>query len=260
MKTSLYQERTSLRVYFIAIIIFIIGVLLIYWSSPNQWLGNKEPLTTVVGSFGIVLLTTVSLGLIWELFVRRAFLEEFYTRVGIAAEIRTAGLIGYTDKFYEAPEWADYFKKANSLDIFFAYGSTWRKINKQNLEEFIRRGGILRVVLPDPDNPDVTVPLAKRFSYTQEDLISRINDALDFFKTLKSSNPEVHLNIWLISKQPLFTFYRFDGTIILTMYQHRNEQVPIPTFIAVRSGKLFEFVNREFEAMVKENGLAKKVL
>jgi hypothetical protein len=254
--TNIAQDRTNYLVYLIAIIVSALGVLLIYWASPGEWLGSRQPLTTILQALGITLLTSVSIGLLWELFVRRTFLEELKMRIGIAGDIDAAGLIGFTDHFYESPEWESYFTKSNQLDIFFAYGSTWRNVNEGNLRVFVKKGGEIRVVLPNPDDTNVMNELARRFSYSLEEMVSKEKEALVFFESLKRLKDDAKVKIWLTSKAPLFTFYRFNSTIILSLYNHRPGRGGVPTFIASEGGKLYDNIILEFDSMIQENGLA----
>lgn len=250
------RGKPAFLVYIAAMLVAAFGGALIYLSGLEKFCAENGPVATVIRSLGLSLLTTVAIGLIWQLFVRKAFLEELLHIFRVADEVTSAGIIGFIERFYEL-EWASYFSGANTLDIFFAFGRTWRGANKQNLQEFVRKGGQIRIVLPDPNDNLTMAELARRFNFTQDELIKRVRDALGDFQSLQSERDDAKIAIWLLTKAPLFTFYRFDSTVILTLYNHRPGRVPIPIFIAKRGGKLFDFVMSEFDAMICANGLAK---
>jgi len=73
----------------------------------------------VVRELGNSLLTTVSLGIIWQLFGSRAFLNEVLAKVGISKELTFAGIKQVTDSFHNEIDWAAMFRNTASLDIFF---------------------------------------------------------------------------------------------------------------------------------------------
>jgi len=250
----LLQETTNLRAWLIALVVAIIGVALLGWTAhPNFWIGH-ESWQELVRAIGSLLIVAVAVSLLWEVVLRRSFLNEVMNRVKTAEEVEAAGLLGFTDEFYREPDWVPLFKVVKELDIFFAYGRTWRHTFDQQLKEVAKRNKArIRVVLPDPESTPTMSQLAERFSYTPEKLKSLIEEAKAYFEDLRSvsGNTGAKIEIWLLPDPPLFTFYRFDHTVILTLYSHAHERRLVPTFIIQRGGKLYEFAINEFEAILK---------
>jgi hypothetical protein len=258
----IYQERTTLRSWIIAIIFAVLGVAGLFFSTfpgfTDYWSG-KELLRQLVFGLGFFLLAPIAIGVLWELFIRRAFVDEIINRLRIAEEVRSAGIVGYTDNFNSGIDWDSYFKNASKLDILFSYGTTWRNMNEGNFKEFINRGGEIRVVLPDPDDDDTVSELARRFYYEQDQLHTRINEAIKFFKDLKSGKKDAKIDVWLLNQPLLFSFYKFDNTIIMALFRHGSGRGGVPTIITQSGGRLYDFVSAEFDGMIQENGLARKL-
>jgi hypothetical protein len=69
-------------------------------------------------------------------------------------------------------------ESANHVDLFFAYGRTWRTTHATPLRQLIERNGTrLRVVLPDRDDEALMRQLSAKFRYSEADLIKNIDDA-----------------------------------------------------------------------------------
>lgn len=255
---KVFKERTTLISWLIAIVAGVIGGGLIYWTTFDYW-NDKGVIREIVTGFGFFLLAPVAINILWQVFLRRAFVDELTNRFRVAEEVRSAGIIGYADHFYYDTEWASYFNNSNRLDMFFSYGRTWRAVNERNLEEFLKKGGAIRLVLPDPDHNETVSELARRYYMTEGDLRDSIKEALGFFEQLKSTVSNAKIDIWLLPKPPLFAFYRFDNNIIMTLFNHRPGRVGVPTIIIQRGGKLYDFISAEFDAMIQEGGLARRI-
>lgn len=261
--SNILQERTTLRTWLLAIVVIIVGGGLIYLSAIQSLWTDREPWQTVVRTLGSVLIVTVAVGILWQLFVRRAFLEEVLGRIKIAQELNSAGIVGFTDSFYAEPDWASLFQGVKRLDIFFAYGRTWRNVHRRELEELAKRTDAqIRVILPDIDDHLTISDLARRFNCTAESIKTLIAEAKDDFTRLKTigGNTGAKIDIWALPAPPLFTFYRFDDSFVLTLYSHRRERSPVPTFVVKRGGKLYDILFNELDAMIRPpNNLARHI-
>ena len=180
-------ERTLQRTIIIALSLTIVSCLLIVAAQALP--AGKTWLATILTNVGSFFLASVVLGVVFEVWQKKTFLEEVFAEAKIVEQIRAAGLIGYSPGFYETVDWSALFAKSTSLDIFFAYGATWRNIHQQQLEQLVSRNGArLRVVLPDPTNETVLKEMSSRFSLPEAELVRRIEEAIGFFKDLECSN------------------------------------------------------------------------
>lgn len=252
-------ERTTLRTSLTALIVAIIGVLLLVIAEINalwMWIGVESIqniVQSVLKDVGSLLLASVAISLLWELVGKRAFLDELLSRVHLSEDIKEAGIIGVTPSFHRNIDWDSLFHNVNELDIFFLYGQTWRHTHVEHLHEAARRHVKIRVVLPDPTDNISISELSRRIGTTDERIQDLIKEAARGFKNLEEVGATV--TIWYYSRLPLFSFYRFDHTIVLALYT--NAQKAVPTFLLEEGGSLYNFVRAEFSNMTSGKGPSK---
>lgn len=259
---KLFSERVNLRTVIIAIGVALFGLLLLYLSADNSIWTDREIWQTVIRDLGGLLLVTVALTLSWEIMGKRAFMDEVLAKAQISKEIKYAGIIRISDSFHHDIEWKSYLRSVNKLDIFFAYGQTWRNTYYQELRDVAsREDARIRVVLPDPDDELTIIELSRRFNYTTETLIELIKEAKEFFRRLRPVGGKgAQIYVWYLPAAPTFSFYRIDKKAILALYTHRKERAPVPTFVCEMGGTLYDYIRKEFDAMISDNGLARLIV
>ncbi|TAK01993.1 hypothetical protein EPO44_08635 [bacterium] len=231
-----------------------------YFAAKDQWWSGYESWQIVARNIGSLCVVSVAITFLWELFGKRAFRDELLAKAGLSQEIRTAGLTKITDSFLRDLDWEPLFRTVSKLDIFFAYGQTWRNTHWEKLVAAASRGIRVRVVLPDPEHDATVTELAKRFNYTKDRVVELIKGAEKEFSQLgsKSSGAGTTVDIWYLPAAPLLTFYRFDFKAVIALYTHRTERVPVPAFVVESPGTLYNFVRQEFDAMIdQKSGMAK---
>ncbi len=258
-KIKFFKERVNLRTILVALGIAILGVILLYISAKDFWSGY-EAWQVVVQNIGGLLVITVAITLFWELWVKRAFLDEVLAKVRVAEEIKLAGVVRITDSWHRDIEWESLFRTVKKLDIFFAYGHTWRSNNDRQLKEVAaQKDARIRVVLPDPEDEQTVSELSRRFDYTSERLRELIREAETYFRNLRSvsGNNGAQIDIWFLPAAPQFAFYRFDRIAVFTLYSHSRERMPVPAFVVEMGGTLYDYIRKEFGAMIRPDGLAR---
>ena len=76
--------------------------------------------------------------------------KELLDAARLSADVQNAGLRRIAVHYLDI-EWDDLLEGANHVDLFFAYGRTWRTAHATPLRRLIERNGTrLRVILPDP--------------------------------------------------------------------------------------------------------------
>jgi len=261
--SKLIKEKVNLQNFLVALVIAIIGIGVLYISAREDWWKNYKVWQTVLQNVGSLLMVTVALSLLWELYGKRSFLDEVLSKAQISKEITFAGITKITDSFHHYDiDWKTYFSTVNKLDIFFAYARTWRNTYTEELQKVAaREGARIQIVLPDPEDKQVIVELARRFNYTEDKMKRLIRETETYFRNLSKSAGAngAQIDIWFLPAAPLFSFYRFDRVGILALYTHRRELVSVPTFVCEMGGTLYDYIRKEFKAMISEGGLAKCV-
>lgn len=272
---GLYVERTSLRTRILAIFVFLVGVLLLIMANGWSWLRSHSIATALVRDFGSLLIASVTVALLWELYAKRAFIDELLlkgrasindliARTILARELQEAGLRSFTTDFAHRVEWLALFKGARRVDLFFSYARSWMNTNNAQLKELSEREGArIRVVLPDPHNDEVVSELARRFGKTPEEIKANIlasrDDLLRIFVQPFDEDNKPDFSLFYARTTPQFTFYRFDNRSVLALYKHREGRGGVPVFEAEDGGTIHLFVQQEMDAFIGDERLARRV-
>jgi hypothetical protein len=273
---GLYRERTSLRTRLLAIFVLLFGILLLVAANGWDWLRHHYILTSLVRDCGSLLIVSVPVAVLWELYAKRAFIDELLSkarasvndliaRTILARELQEAGLRAFTTDFAHQVNWLDLFRNARRVDLFFSYARSWMNINNAQLEELARREGArIRVVLPDPDNQELVSELARRFGkQTDEIRASILATRDDFFRMFvtpfQDNRQGPDFSLFYASTAPQFTFYRFDSRSVLALYKHRQGRGGVPVFEAEEGGTIHLFIQQEMDAFIGDEQLARRV-
>jgi len=260
-ENKLYEEKVNLLILIMAILMVCIGIVLAYVSALFEDLGKRHEIwRAVIQELSGSLFITGAITSLWELIVKRAFLNEILDKVKISKEIAASGIIEVSN--FNGIDWKTYLStNINKLDIFFAYAYSWRHDHVEELKGIAaNKNAQIRIVLPDYNNPQIVNELARRFNYSESKLIDKIKEAEIFFENLHPSTSKgASVNIWLLPTTPQFTFYRLDNIAIIALYSHRRELTTVPAIVCKKGGMLYDYICNEFNSMIDLNGLAKPV-
>jgi hypothetical protein len=182
--------------------------------------------------------------------------EDVLSKITISSSIDNAGLIDITMQPRNL-NWDDLFDKVNEIDVFFTYARTWRNVNNNLLDQFIRRKGCrLRVVLPDPENNVILQELSNRFAKSPEEFRNLIHEATKDYLKMREIGGKygTTVEIWHASVTPMFTIYRFDKTVILALGSYKSAKGDVPHLICQPEGTLYKYATGEFETLIGEDG------
>lgn len=253
---GVYAERTTLRVILLALTAAATGILFIVLSNTWVFLQSYPGAQAVIKDLGSLMVASVAVAVLWELYARRAFLSEILSTTRLADEVKTTGLIGVSAKWRGEVNWPRLFNTASEMEIFFTYGSTWRNTYKEEIEAFARRKHTrATLLLPDPANAVVMAAIGQRTGMTADQLIARIKAAETDFINLFNVEGKAHekLTIWHLPFVLSYSYYRFDNTAIFTLYHHRLDRQEVPTFLIEKGGSLFRFFEDEMNAFTGES-------
>jgi ribonuclease D len=237
-----YERLTTSTFYVISLVVILLGLGLVLLSAQTNWWTGKKPWEEFFSQVGTALIVAVGLAGVWELVGKRAFKREILETARTVTDIETAGLARVGTRIFDEVDWDEHFRMAKELDIYFAYGRTWRGLNRGRLRDMIRRGGRVRVYLPDPTDTTSIEQLSRRFANMQPaNLIAAIDDARgDLEQLAKTGDVKVSYR----SGDPVYSFYRFDSTFIVALYTHRPERQDVPMMVCTVGGTLYDFFER----------------
>lgn len=247
-----YKELTTARTILVAVGAAAIGLIMLYVSGLDIF---SDGIKALLNNLGSALIVSVALAVIWDLWGRRAFSREILETARTTAEVEASGLTHVGTNYVEDPDWENLFRDVRKLDIFVAYGRTWRNAQLSRLKAVAARPDArIRVYLPDPDDLETIEHLADRFSMASSDLISAIKEAKRDFEALKVYRGAV-VEIYYRKGDVVFSCYRFDKTAIFILYSHARKRAQVPTFVCRDGGSLYQFVRDEFKGIHDQSTL-----
>jgi len=258
---TIQRENTNLRTIIIAILVFGLGLALLY--AADNWIISSPSFQTVVRNLGGLLIATVTVTILWELAAKRAFVSELMATARLAEDVRSAGISKIPGDFLKEIDWAEWLGKVHKLDILFVYGRTWRGMHDHELRALAaRKGARVRIVLPDPEDEIIVSELARRNDTKPEIVRQEITQAAADFISIFTKTPRAaaDFSLWYLSMCPTFSFFRLDRTAVIALYKHSKGRDYTPHFVVQDGGKIYSFIRQEFDAIISEDkGLARKV-
>lgn len=256
---KLLRERTTLRTWLTAIVVTALGILMLFLAEFKVLWASNQSIQSILRDIGSLLIASVAISLLWELVGKRAFLDELLPKVRLSEDILSAGIIGFKSTVFGGEvDWDSLFHNVRELDILYSYGMTWFNFNRGRLNEAIKRHIKVRVVLVDPDDDNTIAILARRYNQEAEQVKAKIKESVEYLTKLRDKGAKI--SIWLLPAVPLYSFYRFDHTILISLYSHLPEEQSGkgPVFLLDEKGILSKFVLEEFDRMVRPNNTFSK--
>jgi hypothetical protein len=243
---SIKSRRLRITATVLAVLLLAVLTLVISEHIGIKWL------STLLNELGSILIASTALALVFDYWQKEAFFNDLFRQARIATQVRASGLVGFSLTPHDKVDWDDLFGQSTKLDVFFVYGSTWRHAHRHRVVSMLtKRTAKLRAMLPDPASSDAIDELARRFRVAPDDLVGRIRDAIEYFDELGREFPD-KVEVILIHRSLVFSFYRFDGMAVLALYKHQGGRGGVPTLLAERGGSLYDFVRDEWDGIVRE--------
>jgi len=250
-------SRIRAWVVIVSLVIFLLGLLCLWIASRIHGKGFW-PLFFL--ELAAILIVAALIQVVWESYGKTVFLEETLREYSISEELHKAGLISYTNDFDLCIEWDNILTETKHFDAFFGYARHWRGSHSTALTALMKKEKVeIRIVLPDLRNPDVVRTLSLRYidevtgnPMTEEEVVRRIQESLDFYHTRKQQNGSLDANIkiYLLPQPLLYSYYRFDEMSVATFFKHEPGVGGVPTFVFDNDGTLGEFFSSDFKSIV----------
>ena len=183
----------------------------------------------------------------WDLRGRRDMIDEVLARVELRSDLEVTGLQRASMDWRIVP-WSELITEAKEIDVFIAYGSTWLSTNSTELATFAKqRRNKMQYILPDPEDETAMTVLAARFEYTPEVIKQKIYESARTVAKI-SRDGSADIRVRFRPGAPTFTCYRFDNTVVVTLYTHQVGRGAIPTLV-LEGGTISEFFKNDIHGM-----------
>ena len=219
-KISILLERNS---NLIIVIVCIVLLLIIKFVSPYSLLVSKSSSLLIGMVTG--LLSAAVLNLMWEIRSKAVFYEEmeknFFDRidsiisdVNVLKLVNDDGLVYIATDFHKGIEWKRYIEGAKEIDICWWSGRSWIKGNKIALNEFIKNGGAIRIIMPDIENPYVMEQMCRDSGFLEEQLYLAQKEAISLLAEFDRSN----ISVEFMSRVPRYMYIRIGNHVCVAAY------------------------------------------
>ena len=228
----------------VALLVGLVGgiLLLVFASRETLW-----------HDIGAILTTSVTMSLIFQLWLLKDLLQDLFNYVRSADHWSRSGLSGFYLNFHDVP-WSDLFEKSDRLSLMVAYARTWRNAHHAELSDFVSiPDRSIEVILPDPSSNVSMVEYGRRFNISSDQMTELVNEAIDFFITLgKNAHQRSKVTIYLFQRTFQFSFYRFSQGAVIASYSHRRDRGGIITVLADRGGDLYRWAGDEWNQITSD--------
>lgn len=226
----------------------------IKWGWDQFWINwiNNIVLASISG---------LSVGIIYELFLRKNMRDEILSLVNIKRNIDNSGIQDYFLEFKNyINEIKNYLQKSKTIDIYLSYGSTIFNILSADLSDaFKRKNTTINIFVLDKNNPFVD-SLGNLWgkidkTYDKEGIKNKIDSTLALLIRLADTAYEAEdhavVNIFTLKYHPInYSFYKFDEIILFCPSKvHEEKEFRAISLICKNHNKndLFNWVNDELE-------------
>lgn len=244
-----FRQLTTLQMNLVAVLIAVTGLTLLYLGGRSDLWHDRQGLQAFVNNLGSILIVSVALALIWEFLGKRSFAREILETAQTSTDVHAAGITRIGMNYAEDADWETLFNGVQHLDIFVAYGRTWRNSHINKLRRVAEdKGARVRLYLPDPEDSYTVSSLATRFNTDEARLKDAINEAKAEFISLQEAG-NAKIEVYFRKGDMVFSCYRFDNTAVVTLYTHSRARGQVPVIVCRKGGSFYDFVRRELEAI-----------
>lgn len=229
-------------------------------------IGGEELWKSGATDIFLAISTSLSVGIIYELFVRKNQRDETLEIANLSKELVYSGIKEYKPEFRDfLPDFKIRLKKASTIDMYLTYGLTlFTNISSDLAEIFKKRNVDINIFILSPDNPFLASysNLWKIIdeTYNLEGLKRKIAESISLLNRLATKayeeNQHANIKIHILNYNPInFSFYRFDDLIVFcpTKLTERKES-PAMTIICKKSNQndVYNWIINELEHIKRD--------
>jgi hypothetical protein len=145
----------------------------------------------------------------------------------------------------------DLIGASTRMALYFIHSRRWRENHDAAIKAFLGREGTgIEVFLPDLESHELMYSLGRHF----EDgplIPALVVDAYRYFARL-SQEFRKPVPVWLFSRYPTFSFYRFDERAVLAFYSNTAAKKELPAFEITMDSLLGRFLVEDIEDLKAE--------
>lgn len=199
---------------------------------------------TLVSTVATVLLANV----LWELLAKKNFANSLLDLVKISENISKSGIdTVYVD--FRDINWNEEFKNTKSFTAAFTYAYSWRNTYQNAIERYAgssKRRKSMRIVVPDPEDPNCMKELDRRFNSETGATRKKIEDCIKYFK-------DIGANVYLYKGTLQSSYYMLDKVSIMSFFPHAKEKGSVPAIRASKSGNMYAYISKDLDSLISQS-------
>lgn len=166
---------------------------------------------------------------------------------------------GYYLADFPSINWGELLDDAKQIDIFVHYFDTWIRNNDRLLENVLRRGGKIRIILPSHENKSLIKQIKVRFpEYDEKAIKAKVEKTKEKLDLIHEHAGTGSLEVFEINELGYYCGIRIDNRfLILSMYDHIRDRMKIesPTFIIKLDLEKYvgEWFDKEFQGLMERS-------
>jgi hypothetical protein len=176
----------------------------------------------ILSSFTVAILTSILVGIYFELFTREEVSNSMLHHFGLSKEVINAGLLRYYSSFSDF-DFRGHLSKAKIVDMYLTYGQTLFNNYNDTIIEFAKtKNKQLNIFIYHEDNIFVNA-LEQHWNYnslqtgTRQKIIETKTMLINQFNELnRTKKLKAKVTLVFLKRHPVFySFYRFDDLLLL---------------------------------------------
>ncbi len=250
------REGVILRTILAACFFMFVGIAL---AISSTHVGH--PWDAVLLGVGIAGITTATVGLAYEVWLRHRILAETLALASLSRNLLESGIVRLSP--YREIDWSFLRRGAGDVDLFFTYGKTFSTTHASELmESAVRDGRQVRVVVLHPEAPtELKVAYARSFGIDVEELDRRVREVIKLWRDAAlAAHGADRITIEGIKTILPYTFYRWGNDMWVVLNVAAQGRVGrIPAVKCSRTGRdtgLFDWVETDIGNCRTQNLLA----
>lgn len=240
MKVSKKNWKSVLLSTGFGLFLIILNTLWVPTIQNEGWESILQALFSTVAAASFV-------NVLWEIIAKENFTQYLLGEVKISENLAQSGIDTVYVNFLDI-QWEEEFKGNNSFTAAFIYAKTWRNDNDAILREFASKHK-MRIIVPDPELPDVVKTLDDRFSFKQGETYTRITDCIDYYVNQLGHNIDVYLYRGTLQT----SYYLFDNHAIMGFESHKEKKTIVPAIKAKKGGEIYTYIQQDINSLITDN-------
>lgn len=236
------SERTIITVLICIVIVAALFFLNYYLVDTIKRDSIRILCSTLISTAETVLLANI----LWEAIAKENFAKTLLDLVKLKGNIDETGIEEVYHSF-NSINWSELFRSTKNFTGVFIYAYSWRSHNREVIQEFAKkRGRVLTIIVPNPNNEDVMAALDNRFGFEGGKTKEKIEECISDFQ-------QIGAKVMVYNGTLQSSYYLMDKRCVMAVFPHSKTKESVPAIKAKKGGHLYGFVEKDIHAIIEQS-------